>query len=91
MWEGFSNAAKAVFPNVEVVIDWFHFSVHCHQVLATIRKELRKQGPKNECFRAIKWLLYTAWKYLSVKERTSLLKAFRRSPTLRLESKDWFT
>jgi transposase len=83
MWEGFSNTAKAVFPQAEVVIDRFHFFVHCHQVLDTIRKQLRKQDPKNERFKAIKWLLYKAWKDLSIKERTTLLKAFRHAPTLR--------
>lgn len=83
MWEGFSNTAKAVFPNVAVVIDRFHFFVHCHQVLDSIRKELRKQGPTNERFKAIKWLLYKAWKDLNPQQRTTLLKAFRLSPTLR--------
>ncbi len=83
MWEGFSNTAKEVFPQVEVVIDRFHFFVHCHYVVDSIRKELRKQAPNNVHFKAIKWLLYKAWKNLSIKERTTLLKAFRQSLTLR--------
>ncbi len=83
MWEGFSNTAKEVFPNVSVVIDRFHFFTHCHQALDTIRKELRRQYPKNEYFKAIKWLLYKAWHDLGAKEKTTLLKAFRLSPTLR--------
>jgi transposase len=83
MWEGFSNTAKAVFPNVEVVIDRFHFFQHCHQVLDSIRKELRRQSPDNGHFKAIKWLLYKAWQDLKAKEKTTLLKAFRYSPVLR--------
>ncbi|MFN0204035.1 MAG: transposase, partial [Bacteroidia bacterium] len=55
MWEGFSNTAKEVFPNVEVVIDRFHFFSHCNKALDTIRKELRKQERNNEYFKAIKW------------------------------------
>jgi len=83
MWEGFSNTAKEVFPNAEVVIDRFHFFVHCHQVLDKIRKELRKQDPNNVYFKAIKWLLYKPWKDLSEQQRNTLLKAFRRSAALR--------
>jgi transposase len=83
MWEGFSNTAKALFPNVEVVIDRFHFFLHCHQVLDSIRKQLRKADPNNVRFKAIKWLLYKAWKDLTHSERSTLLKAFRHSPTLR--------
>jgi Transposase and inactivated derivatives len=83
MWEGFSTTAKEVFPNVSVVIDRFHFFQHCHQVLDTIRKELRKKDPQNEYFKAIKWLLYKSWADLNVEQRSTLLKAFRRSPTLK--------
>lgn len=83
MWEGFSNTAKEVFPHVEVVIDRFHFFSHCNKALDTIRKELRKQEPNNEYFKAIKWLLYKAWSDLSNAQRTTLLKAFRFSQTLR--------
>lgn len=83
MWEGFSNTAKEVFPNVEVVIDRFHFFTHCNKVLDSIRKELRKQDPNNDHFKAIKWLLYKAWADLTNAQRTTLLKAFRFSKTLR--------
>jgi transposase len=83
MWEGFSNTAKEVFPNVEVVIDRFHFFSHCNKVLDVIRKELRKQEPNNEYFKAIKWLLYKAWNELTNSQRTTLLQAFRFSQTLR--------
>jgi transposase len=51
--------------------------------LDSIGKKLRKQDPTNERFKAIKWLLYKAWKDLNFKQRTTLLKAFRLSPTLR--------
>lgn len=83
MWEGFSTLAKEIFPNVSVVIDRFHFFQHCHQVLDTIGKELRKKDPQNECFKAIKWLLYKSWADLNIEQRSTLLKAFRRSPTLK--------
>lgn len=88
MWEGFSNTAKEVFPNVSVVIDFgvpdrFHFFHHCHQVLDTIRKELRKNDPDNVSFKAIKWLLYKSWADLNAEQRGTLLKAFRRSTTLK--------
>ncbi len=83
MWEGFSNTAKEVFPNADVVIDRFHFFQHCNKVLDSIRKELRRKDDKNVHFKQIKWLLYKAWKDLSHKERQALLKAFRFSSTLR--------
>lgn len=54
MWEGFSNTAKELFPNAEVVIDRFHFFQHCHKVLDTVRKELRKKQPNNAYFKQIK-------------------------------------
>ena len=83
MWEGFSNTAKEVFPNADVVIDRFHFFQHCNKVLDSIRKELRRKDDKNVHFKQIKWLLYKAWKDLTHKERRALLKAFRFSSTLR--------
>lgn len=83
MWESFAAVAKEVFPNAEIVIDRFHFFVHCHAVLDKIRKSLRKQFPDEDCFKAIKWLLYKPWKCLSEQQRGTLLKAFRRSVVLR--------
>jgi transposase len=83
MWEGFSNTAKEIFPNVSVVIDRFHFFHHCHQVLDTIRKELRKSDPDNVSFKAIKWLLYKSWADLNEEQRHTLLRAFKQSQTLR--------
>lgn len=83
MWEGFSNTAKELFPNADVVIDRFHFFQHCNAVLDSIRKELRRKDPKNAHFKQIKWLLYKAWKDLTHKDRRILLKAFRFSTTLR--------
>jgi transposase len=83
MWEGFSTTAKEIFPNASVVIDRFHFFNHCHQVLDTLRKELRKSDPENASFKAIKWLLYKSWADLNTEQRSTLLKAFRQSPTLK--------
>jgi transposase len=83
MWEGFSNTAKELFPNADVVIDRFHFFQHCNAVLDSIRKELRRKDDKNVHFKQIKWLLYKAWKDLTHKDRRTLLKAFRFSTTLR--------
>lgn len=49
----------------------------------SIRKELRRQEPNNDHFKAIKWLLYKVWADLTNAQRTTLLKAFRFSQTLR--------
>lgn len=83
MWEGFSNTAKEVFPNVEVVIDRFHFFAHCHKVLDSIRKQMRRQEPDNEHFKHIKWHLYKAWKDLNTEQKSQLLRAFKYSPELK--------
>lgn len=83
MWEGFSNTAKELFPNADVVIDRFHFFQHCHRVLDTVRKELRKAQPTNDYFKQIKWLLYRSWQDLKEEQRKILLRAFRLSKTLR--------
>ncbi|NJL77154.1 MAG: ISL3 family transposase [Saprospiraceae bacterium] len=83
MWEGFSNTAKAVFPNADVVIDRFHFFCHLNAVLDKQRKRLRKTHQEEEAFKRIKWLLFKAWEQLDQAQRKVLMKAFRLSPILR--------
>ena len=83
MWEGFSNAAKELFPNADVVIDRFHFFHHLNQVLDRERRRLRKKYPNEEKIKNIKWLLYKKWDNLESEEKQALLKAFRYSKELR--------
>ncbi len=83
MWEGFANAAKAVFPNADIVIDRFHFISHINQALDKERKKLRSKHKDEVALKEIKWLLFKSWDNLSQNQRTVLLKAFRKAPSLR--------
>jgi transposase len=83
MWEGFSNVAKKIFPNADIVIDKFHFFSHINQAIDKERKRLRAKHKDEAAFKDIKWLLFKAWEKLTPKQKTLLLRAFRLAPTLK--------
>jgi len=56
MWEGYINAAKALFPNAYIVVDRFHFFAHLKKALDNSRKALRKKFPQEEDLKNVKWL-----------------------------------
>jgi len=56
MWEGYTNVAKALFPNARIVVDRFHFFAHLQKALDNCRKALRRQFPDREELKNIKWL-----------------------------------
>lgn len=83
MWEGFSNTAKELFPNADVVIDRFHFFHNLNQVLDKARKKLRKERADDENIKHIKWLLYKRWDSLNDEQKKQLSKAFEHSKDLK--------
>jgi transposase len=83
MFEGFSQTAKQVFPNADIIVDRFHLFAHLNEVLNKERQLLRKTFPEIIAFKQIKWLLFKHWKDLTHPQKQTLLRAFRLSPTLR--------
>lgn len=83
MWEGFSNTAKEMFPNADIVIDRFHLFHNLNQALDKERKKMRKQEPNEEKIKHIKWLLYKRWDNLDDEQQKDLLKAFECSEELK--------
>ena len=58
MWPTYINIAEELFPNAKVVIDRFHLVQALNKVLDSIRKALRREQPKNEQFKQLKWILF---------------------------------
>jgi len=72
MWEGYTNVAKALFPNARIVVDRFHFFAHLQKALDNCRKALRRQFPDREELKNIKWLFLKNGVNLSAKEQEQL-------------------
>jgi transposase len=83
LWDGFLSTAKAVFPNANIVADRFHVFKLLNDVLDKERKKLRYEFKDDQDYKAIKWLLFKHWEDLDDRQKRMLLKAFRKSTTLR--------
>jgi transposase len=83
LWDGFLATAKAVFPNADIVADRFHVFKLLNDVLDKERKKLRAEFKNDEDYKTIKWLLFKHWENLNDKQKRTLLRAFRKSNTLR--------
>jgi transposase len=70
LWDGFLSKVKAVFPNADIVANRFHVFKLLNHVL-------------DKDYRAIKWLLFKHWEDLDDRQKRRLLRAFRKSTTLR--------
>jgi len=82
MWDGFVGLVKSVFPKAINVIDRFHFFCHLNKVLDNERKALRKNEPKEEVFKHLRWPILKAPESLSKEEQDLLSKAFQKAPHL---------
>ena len=83
LWDGFLATARAVFPNADIVADRFHVFKLLNDVLDKERKKLRAEFKNDEDYKAIKWLLFKHWENLNDKQKRILLRAFKKSNTLR--------
>jgi transposase len=83
LWDGFITTAKTVFPNAAIVADRFHVFKLLNDVLDKERKKLRHEFKNDSDYKAIKWLLFKHWEDLNEQQKRTLLRAFKKSPTLR--------
>lgn len=58
IWPTYINVSEEVFPNATVVIDRFHVVKALNEVLDRERKALRREHPKDERFKKLKWTLF---------------------------------
>ena len=79
-WGPFLDIAKLLFPQADVVGDRFHWTMYINKVLDDQRKALRKEFPKEELYKNIKWLLYRQMDTLSLIEKENLDKTFKLAP-----------
>lgn len=79
-WGPFLDIAKLLFPQADVVGDRFHWTMYINKVLDEQRKALRKEFPKEELYKNIKWLLYRQMDTLSPIEKENLDKTFTLAP-----------
>lgn len=82
MWDAYAGVAKACFPNAICVVDRFHLVKAMNDSLNILRKEIRKEDPKNPIFKDIKWCLSKRFKDCTSEELESLDKAFMANEQL---------
>lgn len=58
IWPTYINVAAEVFPQATVVIDRFHVVKALNEVMDRQRRSLRRQHPKDERFKKLKWILF---------------------------------
>lgn len=83
MWRPYIELAEAYFPQASICIDRFHVVVLLNKGLDNFRKHLRKNEPRQEAFKNIKWKLYKRTSSLSEEEKMLLETAFFNSKPLR--------
>jgi transposase len=85
MWEGYVNAALAVFPAVRVTIDRFHVMKNFQDQLTKARREIQRALGKEEAkeLKGTRWLWVKNWENLTEKERAELEKLKERFPKLK--------
>lgn len=82
MWGPFQDLAKELFPNADIHVDRFHWTVHLNKVLDSARKSLRRKDKDEEAYKRLKWKLIKRPKNLNEDETKDLKKAFALSPQL---------
>ena len=82
MWGAYSEVAKECFPQAKITIDRFHVVEALNDVLDGIRKTLRKEQPKEECFKQLKWILFKRAEHLTDEQVEALGKAFEKDARL---------
>ncbi len=82
MWGPFQDLAKEIFPNANIHIDRFHWTVHLNKVLDSERKSIRKENKTEEIYKRLKWKLIKRPENLNEQEIEDLEKAFNLNPEL---------
>jgi transposase len=82
MWGPFQDLAKEMFPNANVDVDRFGWTVHLNKVLDSERKSIRKENKEEEIFKRLKWKLIKRPENLNEQENEDLQKAFNLNPEL---------
>lgn len=85
MWEGYVNAARAVFSGVRVVIDRFHVMKNFQEQLTKARREIQRELSPEEAkeLKGSRWLWVTNWDNLTEEERAELRRLKERFPKLK--------
>jgi transposase len=85
MWDGYVNAALAVFAGVSVTIDRFHVMKNFQEQLTTCRREIQREMGKEEAkaLKGTRWLWVKNWENLTEQERIELEELKKRFPKLK--------
>lgn len=81
MWAAYHAVCQRFFPKAVHVVDRFHVVRALNKSLDTLRRKLRRQQPKIEAFKHIKWDLFKA--KTTAAQEARLRAAFDNSPELR--------
>lgn len=82
MWGPFQDLAKEIFPNANIHVDRFHWTVHLNKVLDSERKSIRKENKEEEAYKRLKWKLIKRRENLNEQEIEDLKKAFNLNSEL---------
>ena len=82
-WGPFLDIAKTLFTNATVVGDRFHWTCHLNEAINKLRRDLRKEHPKEDIFKNIKWALFKQEDKASPEQKEQLAKSFELSPLLK--------
>lgn len=82
MWGPFQDLAEDLFPNANIHVDRFHWTIHLNKVLDNARKELRKMYKEEGAFKGLKWKLIKRRENLTEQESQDLKRAFSLSHEL---------
>lgn len=89
MYDGFTEAAREVLPNVRVVVDRFHVAKHYHDAADSLRKKVYKRLKKELSDADFAKLKGSMWAFrkrssdLTPKERIVLKRLFAHAPELK--------
>jgi transposase len=81
MWSAYHAISKRFFPQAIHVVDRFHVVRALNKSLDTLRRKLRREQPKVEAFKHIKWDLFKAQP--TTVQQCRLQEAFAHSSELR--------
>lgn len=76
MWGPFQDLAKEIFPNANIHVDRFHWTIHLNKVLDSERKSIRRENKEEEAYKRLKWKLIKRPENLNEQEIKDLSKAF---------------
>ena len=82
MWGPFQDLAKEIFPNANIHVDRFHWTIHLNKVLDSERKSIRKENKEEEVYKRLKWKLIKRPENLNEQEIEDLKNAFNLNPEL---------